>query len=84
MPDLSCDLGEEDVTEDTGTPMHGNANEDCSRNDELISGSSSAALWPLAALVNRLFLGDAAAQNRYAAQQQRQGCDRRRRINFRR
>uniref|UniRef100_A0A7N2LPM7 DUF4283 domain-containing protein n=1 Tax=Quercus lobata TaxID=97700 RepID=A0A7N2LPM7_QUELO len=35
MPDLSCDLGEEDVTEDTGTPMHGNADEDCSRNDEL-------------------------------------------------
>ena len=35
MPDLSCDLREEDVTEDIGTPMHGNADEDCSRNDEL-------------------------------------------------
>lgn len=35
VPDLSCDLGEEDETDDTGTPMHGNADEERSRNDNL-------------------------------------------------
>ena len=35
MPDLSCDLGEEDDIDDTGTPMHGTVEEDCPHNAEL-------------------------------------------------
>ena len=31
MPDLSCDLGEEDDIDDTGTPMHGAVEEDTQR-----------------------------------------------------
>ena len=35
MSDLSCDLGEEDDIDDTGTPMHGTVEEDCPHNAEL-------------------------------------------------
>ena len=35
MPDLGCTIEEEDIIDATRTPMYGNADEECSRNDDI-------------------------------------------------